>query len=299
MACTGFAEPITTLVPALSNESNFNVWNTSLRWALDARDIKYYRLLTGSYPKPGAVDMMNASPSRIEACRSWENTSRQLLPLLNATVHPTIRHYILDAPDAHAAYEILSRAFGAQSHQPSQSHHSNLATYTRFVNLIYDSNSPRAFVKEWRLALEELQKSVPTKFPPVFVFYQFFVAVSDNPATQKWFDLDQFLSKSEGFTTTGLERIFSLFISLEEKRLNDAKPSECWGSREDKLREKSSFEDFGNPFLTNSSGMDRTGRNSSLSHDNSDNVSVRRSKRHSNSHKTGWDAHRGYGFGTL
>lgn len=227
MAYTGPAERITDLVPALIDESNFNVWDASLKWALDARDTAYYRLLTGSYIKPSAAEVVNPSPDMVEACESWEKTSRQVLPLLNATIHPTNKHYIVNVTDARSAYQILCETFGPES-QYTRSYHSNFVSYSKFVKIRYTVAKPHDFVCEWRSALEELQASTPTKLSSIFVFYQFFIAASANPATCEWLTLDKLFTISEGFTATSLGPLFRTFLTFEQKRICTENQRKCW-----------------------------------------------------------------------
>ncbi|KAJ5589373.1 hypothetical protein N7537_012051 [Penicillium hordei] len=212
MASMGFAEPtLLELVPTLVGESNFSTWTTSLKWTLDSRDLRYYELLTGAWGEPRAVDPTQPTPIEVEACTQWNTASRYLLPLLNATVHQTIKFYILDANNARTAYANLHRAFAARSYE------AGFSNFLRFMNTTYTSNRPQAFVNEWRMALGELQECNSTKLTPLLIFYHFLNAVSVNTAVHPW--LDSFLN-SKVSTDTTIEATFADFVVSEDRRLN-------------------------------------------------------------------------------
>ncbi|KAJ5420216.1 hypothetical protein N7465_002735 [Penicillium sp. CMV-2018d] len=212
MASMGFAEPtLFELVPTLMGESNFATWTTSLKWTLDSRDLRYYELLTGVWSEPRAVDPTQPTPAEVEARTQWDTASRYLLPLLNATVHETVKFYILDANNARSAYANLHRAFAARSYD------AGFSIFLRFMNTTYTSNRPQAFVNEWRVALGELQECNSTKLTPLLIFYHFLHAVSVNPAVHPW--LDSFLY-SKVSTDTTIEATFADFVVSEDRRLN-------------------------------------------------------------------------------
>lgn len=208
----GFAEPtLLELVPPLVGESNFSTWTTSLKWTLDSRDLRYYELLTGLWSEPRAVDPTQPSPAEVDSRTQWDTASRYLLPLLNATVHQTVKFYILDADNARTAYANLHRAFAARSYE------AGFSNFLRLMNTTYTSNRPQAFVNEWRLALGELQECNSTKLTPLLIFYHFLNAVSVNPAVHPW--LDSFLN-SKVSTDTTIEATFADFVVSEDRRLN-------------------------------------------------------------------------------
>ncbi|CAI7652841.1 unnamed protein product [Penicillium crustosum] len=199
MASMGFVEPtLLDLVPALMGESNFSTWTTSLKWTLNSRDLRYYELLTGVWSEPREIDPTQPTPI-------------ELLPLLNATVHETVKFYILDAKNARTAYANLHRAFAARSYQ------AGFSSFLRFINTTYTCNRPQAFVNEWRIALGELQECNSTKLTPLLIFYHFLNAVSVNPAVHPW--LDSFLN-SKVSTDTTIEATFADFVVSEDRRLN-------------------------------------------------------------------------------
>ncbi|CAI7583699.1 unnamed protein product [Penicillium glandicola] len=194
MASTGFAEPsLLDLVPTLVGESNFSTWTTSLKWTLDSRNAQYYELLTGVWRAPDAVDPAQPTPTEVEARTQWDNASRYLLPLLNATIHPTVKFYILGADNARTAYANLHRAFAARSYE------AGFAIFLKFINTTYTSNKPQVFVNEWRDALSELQECNSTKLTPLLIFYHFLHAVT---------------------TDTTIEATFADFVVSEDRRLN-------------------------------------------------------------------------------
>ncbi|EKV12772.1 hypothetical protein Pdw03_1446 [Penicillium digitatum] len=212
MGPIGFTEPsLLELVPTLVGESNFSTWTTSLKWTLDSRDPQYYELLTGVWSEPSAVHPTQPTPTEVEARTQWDNASRYLLPLLNATVHQTVRIYILDANNARTAYANLHRAFAARSYE------AGFANFLKFMNTTYTSNKPQAFVNEWRIALSDLQECNSTKLTPLLIFYHFLNAVSANPAAHLW--LDNFLN-SKVSTDTTIEATFADFVVFEDHRLN-------------------------------------------------------------------------------
>ncbi|KAK4868031.1 hypothetical protein LT330_007690 [Penicillium expansum] len=212
MGSIGFAEPtLLDLVPTLVGESNFSTWATSLKWTLDSRDPRYYELLTGMWSEPSAVDPTQPTPTEVKARTQWDTASRYLLPLLNATVHQTVRFYILDANNARTAYANLHRVFAARSYE------AGFANFLKFMNTTYTSNKPQAFVNEWRDALGELQECNSTKLTPLLIFYHFLHAVSANPAAHSW--LDSFLN-SKVTTDTTIEATFADFVVSEDRRLN-------------------------------------------------------------------------------
>ncbi|KAL2695486.1 hypothetical protein AAEP93_003579 [Penicillium crustosum] len=212
MASMGFVEPtLLDLVPALMGESNFSTWTTSLKWTLDSRDLRYYELLTGVWSEPREIDPTQPTPIEVEARIQWDTASRYLLPLLNATVHETVKFYILDAKNARTAYANLHRAFAARSYQ------AGFSSFLRFMNTTYTCNRPQAFVNEWRMALGELQECNSTKLTPLLIFYHFLNAVSVNPAVHPW--LDSFLN-SKVSTDTTIEATFADFVVSEDRRLN-------------------------------------------------------------------------------
>ncbi|KAJ6142747.1 hypothetical protein N7471_002200 [Penicillium samsonianum] len=212
MASGGFAEPtLLDLVPTLVGESNFSTWTTSLKWTLDSRDLRYYQLLTGVWSEPSVAHPTQLTLTEVEARTQWDTASRYLLPLLNATVHHTVKFYILDANNARTAYANLHRAFAARSYEAS------FSNFLKFINTTYTSNKPQAFVNEWRIALGELQESNSTKLTPLLIFYHFLNAVSANPAAHSW--LDGFLN-SKVSTDTTIESTFADFVVSEDRRLN-------------------------------------------------------------------------------
>ncbi|KAJ5436918.1 hypothetical protein N7445_007803 [Penicillium cf. griseofulvum] len=212
MASIGFAEPtVLELVPTLIGESNFSTWTTSLKWTLDSRDLRYYELLTGVWSEPSAADPTQPTPSEVEARTKWDTASRYLLPLLNATIHQTVKFYILDANNARTAYANLHRAFAARSYEAS------FTNFLKFINTTYTTNKPQAFVNEWRIALGVLQECNSTKLTPLLIFYHFLNAVSANPAAHPW--LDGFLN-SKVSTDTTIESTFADFVVSEDRRLN-------------------------------------------------------------------------------
>ncbi|KAJ5186440.1 hypothetical protein N7449_011204 [Penicillium cf. viridicatum] len=212
MASMGFSEPtLLELVPTLVGESNFSTWTTSLKWTLDSRDLRYYELLTGLWSEPRAVDPTQPSPAEVDSRAQWDTASRYLLPLLNATVHQTVKFYILDADNARTAYGNLHRAFAARSYE------AGFSNFLRLMNTTYTSNRPQAFVNEWRMALGELQECNSTKLTPLLIFYHFLNAVSVNPAVHPW--LDSFLN-SKVSTDTTIEATFADFVVSEDRRLN-------------------------------------------------------------------------------
>ncbi|KGO38458.1 hypothetical protein PEXP_082450 [Penicillium expansum] len=54
---TSFAEPkLSKLVPILTGESNFALWSTALKCALDTRDPYLFEILTGHIAQPALED---------------------------------------------------------------------------------------------------------------------------------------------------------------------------------------------------------------------------------------------------
>jgi hypothetical protein len=212
MAYNGFTEPsFTELVSTLVDESGFKPWATSLKWALDSRDIRFHQLLTGSYVKPEPVNPAQPTPEEIEARNEWYKVNRYLLPLLNVTIYPNIRWYILDASDARSAYESLERAFAPRST------YTGFVKYANLMEMRYKSEEPQQFAKEWHQALDELQASGSMKIPGLVVLYQFLTAVSVDPGVRSW--VNKVCLDSKDSPEIDLESILQDFAVSEDCRL--------------------------------------------------------------------------------
>ncbi|OQD62861.1 hypothetical protein PENPOL_c011G07280 [Penicillium polonicum] len=82
-SATSFAEPkLLELIPTLTGESNFASWSTTLKCALDTRDLHLFEILTGHTAQPAPKD-----PSLLE----WTRQSHHLLSYLHATVHASLK----------------------------------------------------------------------------------------------------------------------------------------------------------------------------------------------------------------
>lgn len=100
-------------IPRLTSTSDYVPWVISLKIALDAYDRDSFDLLTGTEPRPTEGD---DDAAYITASVSWEDKSVHLLPILNSTVHPSIKKAmlggeVLDSLDIFTAFQNLKKKF--------------------------------------------------------------------------------------------------------------------------------------------------------------------------------------------
>lgn len=211
---------LSELVPLLTGAENWQSWNNSMRWYLDAHNTKLYGLLVGKLKKPEPVATPaqdnppeTIAPPNAKAVKDWDTLSRSLMPLINATIHDNLKCWINSAENACDAYQKLRRVFASSSIS------TGLKKYRQYTSLMYnaDNDDPQEFVSNFRTALQGASESCDhfSRTHPMLVYYQFLFAIGNSKYTYAWINsLDPDIPMSDAI----LEETYAKFITAELDR---------------------------------------------------------------------------------